>query len=550
MHQAAKIFKTPERDKPLSFHWRAADPSWIDDLDLPESRSAKRDAARSAILVDAALTGIAEPDRWISYARANGWWSTGQRYRGSAFTRSTVLPAIDELAALGLVDSQKAEPGPRPPGTQGRQSRFRATPALIAAARPKLVSPTTGAPTVIYDPGETIRLKDAEGRLIDYDDTRRTEAMRWEMTEFNEALRATEINLLVDDAQREGQFLRLGDAVLNQAVDIMHRVFSRGSFACHGRLYGPWWQGLPKEYRAQITINGEATVELDYGNQHLHMVYAEAGVSMGDGDAYDIDGWPRPLVKVAIFALINARDENGAVGVICDAREREIAITGPRAHERARMLIEDIKRRHGPVAHLFHRDQGIRLMRRDSELVTSIMRSMLRLGVPILPIHDSFIIDERYAGQLREQMEAAWCDQIGAESPFITSTSDHSVLHMAPGAPVGCAFGPVPGLLVVVSVGSGDLFGGRPVPVGFWGWSSGTPSVEIRRFLRDEMQDRCFLGSDLAREVGISRPQLVNLLIGRFGTTPRVAQALKRWALEGRYSQDTTDALRERKEGR
>ncbi len=98
-----------ERDKPLLFHWRAADPSWIDDLGLPDARSRKRDAARSAILVDAALTGIAESDRWISYARANGWWSEGQRYRGSAFTRTTVLPAIDELAALGLVDNQKAD---------------------------------------------------------------------------------------------------------------------------------------------------------------------------------------------------------------------------------------------------------------------------------------------------------------------------------------------------------------------------------------------------------------------------------------------------------
>ena len=90
------------------------------------------------------------------------------------------------------------------------------------------------------------------------------------------------------------------------------------------------------------------------------------------------------------------------------------------------------------------------------------------------------------------------------------------------------------GLVVVVSVGSGDLFGGRPVPVGLGDWSSGIPPVEIRRFLRDEMHDRHVLGTDLAHEVGISRPQLVNLLLGRFGTTPRVAQALKRWALEGR----------------
>jgi len=48
------------------------------------------------------------------------------------------------------------------------------------------------------------------------------------------------------------------------------------------------------------------------------------------------------------------------------------------------------------------------------------------------------------------------------------------------------------------------------------------------------MHDRHVFGADLAREIGISRPQLVNLLVGRFGTTPRVAQALKRWALESR----------------
>ncbi len=101
-----------ERDKPLSFHWRAADPSWIDDLDLPDARSRKRDAARSAILVDAALTGIAEPDRWISYPRANGWWSTGQRYRGSAFTRSTVPPSNGERrnGAATLANVNKPRP--------------------------------------------------------------------------------------------------------------------------------------------------------------------------------------------------------------------------------------------------------------------------------------------------------------------------------------------------------------------------------------------------------------------------------------------------------
>ena len=90
------------------------------------------------------------------------------------------------------------------------------------------------------------------------------------------------------------------------------------------------------------------------------------------------------------------------------------------------------------------------------------------------------------------------------------------------------------GLVVVVPVGGSDLFGGRAVPEGLGSWSSGIAPENIRHFLRDEMRDRNLSGADLAREIGISRPQLVNVLRGRFGTTPRVAEALKSWAIEGR----------------
>ncbi len=90
------------------------------------------------------------------------------------------------------------------------------------------------------------------------------------------------------------------------------------------------------------------------------------------------------------------------------------------------------------------------------------------------------------------------------------------------------------GLVVVVPVGGSDLFGGRPVPERFGSWCSGIAPDDVRRFLRDEMRDRHVHGADLAREIKISRPQLVNVLRGRFGTTPRIAKALKSWALEGR----------------
>lgn len=386
-----------------------------------------------------------------------------------------------------------------------------------------MVLPATAAATVVYDPGELIRLKDSYDNLIDYDDTRSTEAMRRQLREVNKVLREADVDLPGQAAIREGPFLRIGDSILNLAMDVMHRVFSRGTFAFHGRLYGSWWQSIPKELRRHLIVNGEPTTELDYGAQHLRMLYAAEGAPLGSDDPYIIAAWPRNLVKRAVLALINARDEAKSIGVICDNRRGSSALTGPGAHARARKLFEDIKRRHAPVAHRFHRDEGIRLMRKDSELVVSILNAMYRRGIVVLPIHDSFVSGARFAGQLREEMEAVWHRQIGEENPSISLSCSESFPHNPPD------------LFVVLPVGRQlDLFGGRSVPDSFLSWSGGIASPASRRFLRDELRERQIRGSDLARELRISRPQLVNVLKGRYGTTPRVANALKSWALERR----------------
>jgi len=58
-----------ERDKPVSFHWRAVGETWLDDLNLPKAQSRKHGATLCAIVIDVGLTGIGEPDRWTSYSR-------------------------------------------------------------------------------------------------------------------------------------------------------------------------------------------------------------------------------------------------------------------------------------------------------------------------------------------------------------------------------------------------------------------------------------------------------------------------------------------------
>jgi len=53
-----------------------------------------------------------------------------------------------------------------------------------------------------------------------------------------------------------------------------------------------------------------------------------------------------------------------------------------------------------------------------------------------------------------------------------------------------------------------------------------------RAALRHELRARDLTQKRLARQVGLSRPQLTNLLRGRFGTSPEAAARLKAFLLE------------------
>lgn len=385
----------PPRDLPLTFHWRALDNDWIKALDLP-SHNRKSDEARASVLLNARVASQVAPGQWISYSRRREWWSTGRRYRNTAYTYATVVSAVDELARLGLFEHDRKRPG-----NLGRQSRFRASPLLRGA---------TEIPPVIYDPVELIRLKDREDRLIDYRDTLATKCMRRHVEEFNEALSTAELQLDSPTVRRDGMLLCVGDNhVLYPAMTALHRVFNRGSFDCGGRFYGPWWQQIPKAIRPNLRIDDEPTVERDYPQLHPNMLYAEIGERL-QGDAYAIDGWPRKIVKRAFNILINAATYDAALRAIASE------IGGKGAYAKARSLIEDVKARHPAIVDMFHSDAGIRLQRRDASMAETIMRGLIRRGVVVLPIHDSFITAERHVSLLDEAMDDAWAQYIGPKS--------------------------------------------------------------------------------------------------------------------------------------
>src|SRR5262249_50507507 len=102
------------RDRPLTMNWMPLDPDAYAQLGLPQlTRNATK--ARDQIITEALVAG---PNRYISYSRRKEFYVQRQRYYRVTYSYRSIIPAVDQLAAAGLLDHER-----RPPGSRGYQSR-------------------------------------------------------------------------------------------------------------------------------------------------------------------------------------------------------------------------------------------------------------------------------------------------------------------------------------------------------------------------------------------------------------------------------------------
>jgi hypothetical protein len=397
-----------KRDKPLTLNWAPVEPDAYDCLALPALSNRNAMKARTQIITEALAAG----DRFISYSRDKQFYTHGQRYYRPTYTYHSILPAVGQLAEAGLLEHEKMRPGHR-----GFQSRFRGSATLL--------SEFAQVP-VVYRPLEIVVLRDADGNPIDYCDSRDTRRMRKCLSEINQALLSQRIGF-GDQIVREGDRLESGRAQVQ-----LLRIFHRADFRNGGRFYHAFWQNAPKiggfdkagKYRRgrdEITINGEATTELDYAGMHIRLLYNEIGKPM-PADPYDIDGFPRNQAKLALLIAINARTNIDAVRALADALRLD-KVANP--FHVAQRLVAAVKAKHPEIAHAIGSDAGVRLMRQDSEIAQRVMLEMLRAtGIVPLPIHDSFVVPTAHEERLRESMENALpCQTAGVKIPCQTASN-------------------------------------------------------------------------------------------------------------------------------
>ena len=127
-------------------------------------------------------------------------------------------------------------------------------------------------------------------QYIDYDDIDFTKDIRRDLEAYNQLLRSTYVDIatleepFVVRTKKDGSTQRIK---IDQSKKFVRRIFSRGDWNYNGRFYGGFWQQVGSEYRKNIYINDNPTVEVDYKGLHAAILSANKNV-VNDGDRYDL----------------------------------------------------------------------------------------------------------------------------------------------------------------------------------------------------------------------------------------------------------------------
>jgi hypothetical protein len=212
---------------------------------------------------------------------------------------------------------------------------------------------------------------------------------------------------------------RIGARVLNFSQVALRRIFAKGSLDRGGRLYGGWWQTIPKDYRRFITINGRPTVEVDFSEMHPTMLYLlkgqsppeniyDLGIRGNQDPPYDPGIEPhkarRKVIKRFLNALIN--DERGRYRL--NATDQKVL---GMSHED---LLQRMLERHPLLAEVLCTDIGLYLQYLDAEIACKVMSRLKEQYIVALPVHDSFLTQLEFESELVTAMRVGFADQMNA----------------------------------------------------------------------------------------------------------------------------------------
>lgn len=262
--------------------------------------------------------------------------------------------------------------------------------------------------------------------------------------------RTKEIKTMIDLINSYNKFMSEQQVTLygEKLTTEIHRSFSRSSFDKGGRYYssGKGIQQINKADRLKVLINNENIVELDYKALHPSILFEKKGIILDEnfdvygGEAgqflfyvntdyvlkrreYDKKYNPvRNFLKKSLLILINGREESQVIFKI-----NQLLAEDKKYEEKDRLFegivdpdaetaIEFLKEHNYLISDYFHSDAGIDLQKVDSDILSMIIEYCVQREIPILTVHDSVIVQQKFAGELITVMKESYKTVVGSNN--------------------------------------------------------------------------------------------------------------------------------------
>ena len=445
--------KNTEYSRPLDVHRHSNYPEVNEFVDafwrqhlapyFPERTAGRKPKARpkaqfKVLFLDLYVAWLEDPELCISIARGDENFDADSRYNKLHISK-IIKRVSDALLEQGFIDEKL--------GTEwsGRDTRIWPLDPLIAYFRTAAFSEFH---IDVHEDKECIVLKDkviatdadekeilssVELEYEDKDVPFDIHTARENLKCYNSLLRLTQVDIASKDSplvtsehfNRKSKRYEIRRVSLRHDNKFVRRIFYRGDWSLGGRYHGGWWQQVPSELRKDILINDQHTVEVDYSGFHVSIAYGLEGLQPPD-DPYALDASVEPLkpkqqrqdVKLLVLTAINAKDRKSAYNAFRDEKNREqrnlpedqkVSYTNALLEQLLNQFIDENK----PIERYLCTDKGVELMAIDGRITTRIIEHFTRKKIPVLTVHDSYVIQSQYEQQLMNQMVYATKAEVG-----------------------------------------------------------------------------------------------------------------------------------------
>ena len=377
------------------------------------------------LLLDLYGAWLDDPELSIGVGMSNNAYKKNARYNALHIS-AKIMVLINHAYLKGLIDKKTGSE------QSGKTTRIRAS--------SKLAEIFSKAELTVFDLTEEVpnkeviilnkkEYRDDKERTVqvDYEDTdfEPIVEMRQQVQQYNALLWRTFIDIPTREEpcieqpywDKKVGTMKIRRVKLTQDNKFVRRVFYRADWNLGGRFHGGWWQSIKEDWRKQIYINDESTIEQDYSGLHINLLYGLEGLEPQQ-DPYVLenllgftDDEQRKIVKGIALMGINAQSPKKAFSAFRQDQETGSAAKSLKDKQLQRLL-DAFKEKHPEIADSICTDKGVELMRVDGRITAKVINHFTNKNIPILSIHDSYIIQNQHSGQLIKVMNKAVAEEL------------------------------------------------------------------------------------------------------------------------------------------